>query len=547
MHLQPEPAVCTQEYALSIMSIQDLLQKYHNNPVTGDIPGLFAADPDRFQSFSRKYEGLLLDFSKTSIDHEAMDDLLRAADQGGLPAAIQAIFSGAIVNAWHTLLRSSASAGDSDQNAAFATERSRMLGLADALRAGKVPGCEDDISDIVHLGVGGSALGPALVTDALGNRANDRVQIHYLASADGHALTKLLGELKPEHTAVIVASKSFTTRETLLNAGALRDWLARGGVHKPVARMMAITAARESALEFGITGELVLKIWPEIGGRYSIWSSIGLPAAIAIGNEAYSELLAGAEAMDQHFRTASPASNLPVLLALCGIWHRNVCGYAILAVMPYDYRLRLLPDWLQQLDMESNGKSTGNDGEPLDCATAPAVLGGLGTISQHSVFQALHQGSDIIPVEFIGVLQPGHDLTEHHRLQIGNMLAQGEALMRGRSATQTRSFLEESGMEPEQLENQLPHRTFPGNRPSITLLMDELTPYSLGQLLALYEHKVYVQSVIWDINAFDQWGVEYGKTLANECETALSSETAVVGQASDLLSYVRGMLNRSGH
>ena len=531
------------------MTIQKLLHKYNKSAVA-DIVDLFAADPDRFKAFSCEFEGLLLDYSKTPISPAELDDLLLTAEQAGLPAAIKALFSGAVVNrsegraAWHSLLRSG-SQEESESSAELASERSRMLAIADSLRNGKVPGGADGITDVVHLGIGGSALGPMLVADALDHSAQGNVRVHYLAGSDGHAVTQLLRNLQPKNTAIIIASKSFTTRETLLNANVLKAWLAQNGGHNTAGRMLAITAASGAARDFGVMDELILRMWPQVGGRYSVWSSIGLPAAITLGSGAFVELLEGANSMDRHFRTAPSRFNLPVLLALCGIWHRNVCGYSSLAMMPYDFRLRLLPDWFQQLDMESNGKSMDQDGEPLKYATAPALLGGLGTSSQHSVFQSLHQGTDVIPVEFIGVLKTDHEMVEQHNVQLSNMLAQGEALMRGRSDAETRSFMEEGGLETAQLESQLPHRVFHGNRPSITLLLDQLSPYSLGQLLALYEHKVYVQSVIWNINPFDQWGVEFGKTLAADYERTLGVGAGRTERADDLLSWVMEKLNKS--
>lgn len=532
------------------MSIQELLHKYNNIPVVTSISDLFVADPDRFRNYSSRFEGLMLDFSKTSITDPVLDDLFRCADQAGLAAAVEALFSGEIVNksegrgAWHTLARAVAGDGILSRHDEIITERSTMLGFATSLRHGKVPAGNIEITDIIHLGIGGSALGPELVTDALREPSGGAVRLHFLASADGHAVTNLMRVLEPRNTVLIVASKSFSTRETLLNATLLKEWLVLGGVNEPAKQMIAITAKPDSASNFGITNDQILKLWPEIGGRYSTWSSIGLPVAIAIGEAAYLELLAGANAMDRHFRTAPARFNLPVLLALCGIWHRNVCGYSNLASVPYDDRLRLFPDWLQQLDMESNGKSVQQSGAALPYATAPTLIGGVGTIAQHSLFQALHQGRDIIPVEFIGVLQPDHDLQTHHRLQLGNMLAQGEALMQGRNTAQTRDFLAKCGLESSHLETQLSHRTFPGNRPSITLLTDDLSPYSLGQIMALYEHKVFVQSVLWNINAFDQWGVEYGKTLAGRYETDLGSATDQAAEPPDLLSYVQAKISR---
>ncbi len=531
----------------SAESIWQLLHKYNNSPgiQSRSIQSLFAGNPGRFREFSISRDGLLLDFSKTHIDARIREALLDLAQMSGLPNAINALFAGEKVNwtenraalHWAARARRPVSALNAEDNAQLERQERRLADFSASLRQGRL-GSIDGITDIIHLGIGGSSLGPKMVIEALGSNPVGNVpNIHFLASADGHAVQRLLSRLQADQTALLVVSKSFATRETRLNTGRILAWMTEAGIEAPIQRVLAITANPARAWDFGIPDKRILTFGSEIGGRYSLWSSAGLPIAIALGLEQFQILRAGARAMDEHFATADLPQNQPVMLALAGIWQRNIRAAVSAAVFGYDSRLRDFSDWLQQLDMESNGKSIGQNGRPVTQATSAALFGGCGTEAQHAVFQMLHQGTDGVAVDFIGVLQADHDYPEHHRFQLANLLAQSNALAFGRDADATRRFLSQSGLSMQDIEAQIPHRIFHGNRPSVTVLLDRLDAYHLGQLLALYEHKIFAQGVIWNINPFDQWGVEFGKTLAGELETVLLGD-AETGAEDDLTRYV---------
>ena len=532
----------------SVTDTWRLLYKCNKN-CQHTITHLFEDDPDRFKRFSKSWQGILLDYSKTRIDDKALELLLRLAEETRILDQVGDLLDGQVVNlserrpALHSALRcaDSSSIPDPAKEAGIFEARQRMLQMATQLGRGRMPGSDSPVTDIIHIGIGGSALGPELLGRALGNSRPGQPQVHFLASADGHGVQRLATQLDPSTSILVIASKSFTTSETMLNRKTLSDWMSANGVESVSERSIAITANPQRALELGLTEENILPVWDWVGGRYSVWSAMGLPAACLLGSDGFTEFLAGGEAMDKHFRTTPLQDNLPVLLALVGIWHRNICAAGQLAVMPYDLRLNLLPDWLQQLDMESNGKSITQCGEVAGQATAPVIFGGCGTESQHSVFQAIHQGTELIPVEFIGVINPDHELPDHQRLQLAHLLAQSEALARGRDAKQTAAQLAVAGLSEPEIQRQLASRIFWGNRPSITLLLDNLTPFSLGQLMALYEHKIFVQSVLWEINAFDQWGVELGKNVANGIADQLQeqSNTGSDGAPASLLEYVK--------
>jgi glucose-6-phosphate isomerase len=375
--------------------------------------------------------------------------------------------------------------------------RARMDALHAALEA-------SDVTDIISVGIGGSDLGPRLAVDALRDFHAGRFRVHFLTNIDGSAAQHLLRGLDPARTAGILVSKSFGTQETLLNGALLRDWM--GGAE----RLHAVSANIARAEAFGIPAERVLPMWDWVGGRYSLWSAVGFAVQLAIGRERFAELLEGAAMMDAHVLTAPSESNLAVWHALVGIWNRNGLGFASSAVLPYDQRLTLLPSFLQQLVMESLGKSVRHDGSPVLAATVPVLFGGAGTNAQHSFFQALHQGTETVPADFLGVVRPAHVHGHHHDVLLANLLAQIEALGTGWPSDD-------------------PHKGYPGGRPSTLLMLDELDPRSLGALLAMYEHSVYVQSVLWGINAFDQWGVELGKRIAGELLPALSDDALAAG------------------
>ncbi|MGH6933254.1 MAG: glucose-6-phosphate isomerase, partial [Dongiaceae bacterium] len=398
----------------------------------------------------------------------------------------------------------------------------------------------DRITDVVSIGIGGSQLGPRMAAQALHAFAKDGPRLHFVANADGTEISDALAGLSPATTLFIVMSKTFTTAETMMNAKTAKAWFAESTGGAAFARnFAAVTGNRDAALAFGIDAGAIFEIWDWVGGRYSLWSSVGLPVALAIGFDRFGELLDGAHAMDQHFRSAPLANNLPAVLALLGVWYINFFGMAAHAVIPYDHRLRRLPAYLRQLEMESNGKQVTRDGEPIDHGTAPVTWGEPGTDGQHAFFQALHQGRLPVPVDFL-IAADSDGPRGHHDVLVANCLAQGEALMRGRSADEARHDLEAQGKSRAEIDRLVPHLAMPGNRPSNTLLYRRLDPRTLGMLIALYEHKTFTQGVIWRVNPFDQWGVELGKKLAE----AIQPELAGPGSTATHDSSTAGLIDR---
>lgn len=477
---------------------------------------LFAAEPDRLSTLALDLPGLHFDFSKTHLSRPLLDAFQALAEARGLAAARDALFAGAIVNptegraAEHTAERGQ---GAPESVARVAGLRARMRALIDAIEAEAF----GPIRHILHIGIGGSALGPQFLIDALG-RESGRYEAAVVSNVDGAALEEAVAGFDPHATLLVLASKTFTTLETLLNARSALAWLEQGGVADPYGRIVALTAAPERALEFGVDETRILPFAESVGGRYSLWSSIGFPAALALGWEAFETLLEGAAAMDRHFRLAPPLENAPVLAAFADRYYANVRGSQSRAVFAYDERLRLLPPYLQQLEMESNGKSARLDGSPSPRATAPVTWGGVGTDAQHAVFQLLHQGSHLVPVEFVACVEPGHGLNEeHHRQLLVNCFAQGAALMSGKAGED-------------------PHRRYPGDRPSTAILLDRLDPATLGALIAFYEHRTFANAVLLGINPFDQFGVELGKAMAKAIDQGDEldfdpSTTALIGRA----------------
>uniref|UniRef100_A0A8J7VU13 Glucose-6-phosphate isomerase n=1 Tax=Coralloluteibacterium stylophorae TaxID=1776034 RepID=A0A8J7VU13_9GAMM len=462
------------------------------------IPDLVAADSER-AARALRVGPLYANFARQKTDAEAAAALTALAREADVAGALRALVDGAMVNpserrpALHTALRSDLGDSDTarDAHAQAVAARARMLELIAELEA-------SEVTDIVNVGIGGSDLGPRLVVDALGDVATGRFRVHFLSNVDGSAAQRLIRELDPARTAVVLVSKSFGTQETLLNGRILKDWLGGGE------RLYAVSANVPKAEAFGVAAERVLPMWDWVGGRYSLWSAVGFAIALAIGSDGFERLLAGAASMDAHVLEAPLEENLPVQHALHVIWNRNGLGYPTHAVLPYDERLALLPAYLQQLVMESLGKRVARDGSAIDHATVPVLWGGAGTNSQHSFFQALHQGTDVIPCDFIGTAVPAHDYADNHRALLANLLAQTEAFANGADVDD-------------------PQKVYPGGRPSTLILLETLSPESLGALIAMYEHSVYVQSVLWGINAFDQWGVELGKKIAGELLPALES------------------------
>ncbi|WP_101066116.1 glucose-6-phosphate isomerase [Roseovarius salinarum] len=502
------------------------------------IADLFDA-PGRAADFSAQADGLLLDYSKTALDAAAREALLELAHARDVEGRRAAMFDGAPVNetegraALHTALRNleggPVTVDGADVMPQVRETLARMSEFAESLRAGRFVGAGGPITDVVNIGIGGSHLGPEMATRALAPY-HDGPRCHFVSNVDGADIADTLEGLDPARTLVIVASKTFTTSETMTNAETARRWMARR-VAAPATQFAAVSTAAARTAEFGIAPERVFGFADWVGGRYSLWGPIGLPLMIAIGPAGFAELLGGAQSMDTHFRTAPLAENLPVMLALTGLWHSRACGYPTRAVLPYDQRLARLPAYLQQLEMESNGKRVTMDGAQVDGPTGPVVWGEPGTNGQHAFFQLLHQGTQVVPCEFM-VAAEGHEpeLAHHHRLLVANCLAQSEALMRGRTLEEARALMARAGHTGDALERQARHRVFPGNRPSVTLAYDRLTPRRLGQIVALYEHRVFVEGVILGINSFDQWGVELGKELATTLEPVLAGQDAGEGR-----------------
>ncbi|HEU0201200.1 MAG TPA: glucose-6-phosphate isomerase [Burkholderiaceae bacterium] len=492
----------------------------------------FAAEPDRFTRFSRRFAGagaeLLLDFSKNLIDAQTLPLLFDLARQRGLGDRIEAMFAGAPINATegravlHVALRNlSARAihvNGRDVMPEVTSTRERFLAFAERVRTGAWRGHTGErIADVVNLGIGGSDLGPQMIVEGLAP-FHDGPRVHFVSNVDGAHLDAVLRQVDARATLFIVASKTFTTIETMTNARSARRWLVEqlGGDAAVARHFVAVSTNRAGVTAFGIDAENMFPFWDWVGGRYSLWSSVGLPIAIAVGRERFMELLAGAFAMDEHFRTAPLEENLPVLLGLLGVWYVNFWAAATHSIAPYYQPLHRFAAHLQQLDMESNGKRVTLDGTPVDCATGPVVWGEPGTNAQHAYFQLLHQGPALVPVDFLVAAEPAHALTGHHEILSANCFAQSQALMRGKTGEEAREEMIAAGLSALEAERLAPHRTFPGNRPSNTLLVRRFDPATLGALTALYEHKVFVQGAIWDINSFDQWGVELGKQLATD-------------------------------
>lgn len=494
---------------------------------------LFDERPARAREFSVELPGLLFDYSRNLVTSGILDLLLTLAKASDLAGWRQQLFDGAHVNnteqraALHCLLRADRADVPDNLRAEYAevlATRERIRAFSQAIRNGDQRGVGgESFTDVINVGIGGSHLGPELVIEALAPLQGTSPRVHFLSNVDPEHGARLLASLDPARTLVIVTSKTFTTQETLANAESARSWMSGALGKESVSRQfVAVSASPQRAIEFGIAADRVFAFHDWVGGRYSLWSAVGLPIAIALGPEVFDDLLAGAAHMDRHFRDAPLAENAPVLMALLGLWYVDFLGAQSRVVIPYRQSLRLLPDYLQQLEMESNGKGVQRDGNALELATSPVVWGDVGTNAQHAFFQLLHQGTAIVPVEFIAVIDDGADNRRKQDMLLANCFAQAEALMRGRSEAEARQELMAQGVRGEQLPLLAKHKTFIGNRPSSMLLLDKLDAGTLGMLIALYEHKTFVQACVWNINPFDQMGVELGKQLAGSVFNALS-------------------------
>lgn len=516
----------------------------------------FNDNPARFDGFSLELNGLLLDYSKNLITEQSRSLLVDLADQVQLAPAIEALFTGQKVNATehrpalHTALRRPMAdrlwVDDEDVMPSVHRVLNQMTDLVGRIHNGLWRGySEKSITDVVNIGIGGSYLGPELVSEALLPFAQKGVHCHYLANIDGSEFVSLAATLNAETTLFIVSSKSFGTLETLKNAQAARAWyLAKGGSEEHLHRhFIAVTSNTQAAIAFGMREENIFPMWDWVGGRYSLWSAIGLPIALAIGMSNFKELLAGAYSMDEHFRSAPFAQNMPVLMALLGVWYTNFWDCQSHAILPYDHNLRNFTKHLQQLDMESNGKSVRIDGTPVNLATGPVIWGGVGCNGQHAYHQLLHQGTHFIPADFIVPVVSYNPVVDHHQWLYANCLSQSQALMRGKTLAEAQHELRALGLSEAQIQALAPHKVIPGNRPSNTLVIDRINPGRLGALVALYEHKVFVQSVIWGINAFDQWGVELGKELGKDVYehlTGYDQPEAADSSTQGLINHFRG-------
>ena len=532
------------------------LQQHRETMGRFSLREAFAGAPQRFKDFSLSGCGLFLDYSKNLISAQTRDLLVSLAREVGLDRSIHALFDGDLVNAsegrpaLHTALRRPV--GDrlevAGVNVMPEVHRvlNQMTELVGRIHDGLWRGyTEKPITDIVNIGIGGSFLGPQLVSEALLPFAQKGVRCHYLANIDGSEFHELSAKLRAETTLFIVSSKSFNTLETLKNAQAARAWyLAQGGSEAELYRhFIAVSSNNEAAIAFGIRQENIFPMWDWVGGRYSLWSAIGLPIALAIGMSNFKELLSGAYGMDQHFQTAPFERNMPVLLALLGIWYGNFWGAQSHAILPYDHYLRNITKHLQQLDMESNGKSVRQDGSPVSCDSGPVIWGGVGCNGQHAYHQLLHQGTQLIPADFIVPVVSYNPVADHHQWLYANCLSQSQALMLGKTRSEAELELRAKGLPEAEVQRLAPHKVIPGNRPSNTLVLERVSPRRLGALVALYEHKVFVQSAIWGINAFDQWGVELGKELGKgvyQRLTGAEEPAAEDASTQGLIDYFRG-------
>ena len=510
---------------------------------------LFDADPHRFERLSVRLDDILVDHAKEKLDPRAMASLLALARAAGVEARREEMFRGEAVNvterraALHVALRG---AGDDDFKSAgrhvmakVLRTRERMLGFARDLRQGRVASLSGEpFSDVVNIGIGGSHLGPLMATRALAP-FHDGPRLHFVSNVDGADIADTLKPLDSRTTLVIVASKTFATLETMTNARTARTWLGDAAGH----HMAAVTSHPAAAREFAIDDERIFGFADWVGGRYSLWSSIGLSLAIAVGDDHFRSFLEGGRLMDRHFRTAPLEGNLPVVLALIGIWRRNAMGWPTRALIPYDQRLRLFPAYVQQLEMESNGKGVDRDGSPLRRPSAPVVWGGCGTDSQHSFFQLLHQGTDTVPVDFLLAARPHEAPGTHHVILVANAVAQAAALAFGRTEAEVRAAMTASGVSTDDIHRLVPHRTLPGDRPSTTILYRQLDAMTLGRLVALFEHKVFVEGIIWGLNPFDQWGVEFAKDLAQQVLPMLQDGA----DTEELDSSSRGLIAHLDH
>lgn len=537
---------------LTLSAAWRALQEHHKKMTAVHMRDLFAADPARFQKFSLRFDDILFDYSKNRITEETMVHLLALAEQAGLAEQIQAMFSGAKINntegraVLHVALRNRSNrpilVDGRDVMPDVNRVLARMETFSEAVRSGAWRGYTGlPITDIVNIGIGGSDLGPKMVVEALTPYTRRDLRAHFVSNVDGTDIAETLKKVQPETTLFLIASKTFTTQETMANAHTARAWFLEAAKEETAvaSHFAALSTNTDGVVAFGIDPDNMFEFWDWVGGRYSLWSAIGLSIALAVGFDNFVALLTGAHKVDEHFRTAPFARNIPVIMALLGVWYNNFFDAQSHAILPYDQYMQHFPSYFQQGDMESNGKSVTRGGAPVDYSTGPVIWGQPGTNGQHAFYQLIHQGTKLIPCDFLAPAQSHNPVGNHHTLLLSNFFAQPEALMRGKTAVEVRAELGGSSVSSDALEALVAAKTFAGNRPSNAFLFKMLTPETLGSLIALYEHKIFVQGVIWNINSFDQMGVELGKVLAK----AILPELAGAGQVSSHDSSTNGLIN----
>jgi glucose-6-phosphate isomerase len=530
------------------------LGEHYNEVKDHSLRALFSADDKRFERFQTAGAGIFLDYSKNHLSEKTHQLLLSLATQSKVEQKIEAMFSGDVVNptegrpALHTALRNRSKkpvmVNGEDVMPGIESVLTRLRIFSDKVREGDWRGFEgDQITNVVNIGIGGSDLGPLMASEALAAFASEHLNLHFVSNVDGSHLAEALKKCKPENTLFIIASKTFTTQETLTNAHSAKQWfLESDASEQDVAKhFVALSTNIEKVSEFGIDPKNMFEFWDWVGGRYSLWSAIGLPLMLCVGYERFEQFLQGGHDMDEHFRTAPLDKNLPVTLALLTVWYNNFHGAHSHLIAPYDQYLHRFPAYLQQLTMESNGKSVHVNGEPVEFDTGPIVWGEPGTNGQHAYFQLVHQGTHLIPTDFIVPIESLNPIGNHHELLLANCFAQSEALMMGKTLEELTVEMHDQGATPDEIDAIAGHRTFSGNRPSNTIMMQRLDARALGALVALYEHKVFVESAIWDINPFDQWGVELGKQLASKIAAEISSGNTATGHDSS----TNGLINRA--
>ncbi len=516
---------------------------------------LFASDPERFNQNSIRIGDMLVDYSKNIITEETKQMLFELARARDVPGWTARLIHGEKINntehraVLHTALRNRSNhpvlVDGKDVMPDVNRVLEQMRGFTEAVRSGEWKGSTGKpITDIVNIGIGGSDLGPVMVTDALTPYGRDKLHMHFVSNVDGTHMVETLRHLHRETTLFVIVSKTFTTQETITNARTARDWfLTRGGTKTAVAKhFVAVSTNARAVSAFGIDPANMFEFWDWVGGRYSLWSAVGLSIALYIGMDHFEGMLSGAHEMDEHFRTAPLEENVPVILAMLGIWYNNFFGADSHALLPYDQYMHRFPAYFQQGDMESNGKSVTHAGKPVDYSTGPIIWGEPGTNGQHAFYQLIHQGTKLVPCDFLAPVETKNPVGRHHPMLLSNFFAQTEALMRGKTADEVRAELADDGLAGEELEALVPHKVFPGNKPTNSILFQKLTPHALGGLIAMYEHKTFVQSVIWDVNAFDQWGVELGKQLARKILPELDDYDDVKGHdgsTNGLINYYK--------